>query len=550
MRNLLGNELKGRMSMTVPALKVIHNKNQDNCRLIFLIGLLMAGILAVGWVPGLFRIIDVPVFLTLHVILEFLSVVVSIAVFIVAWYNYKQTRSMYELVICLTFLSVGIIDFAHTLSYNGMPDFFTPNSVDKASAYWIIGRLVQAAGILLAVFYSTKSRIKINAVMHLVVTIALTSAALVFIAADVEILPHMYREGYGQTRSKVVLEYVVIFLEAVSLLYLFVKGTNAQNAEYSSAGYLKAALVFSIFSEVAFTLYASAYDSYNLIGHIYKIGAFACILRGLFVVSLVNLYETNKVLREQKEKLAEINGQLAMVNRLKSEFLANTNHELRTPLTAIVAFAEILMDGETGPLNSTQRDYLAEINESSQRLLVEINNLLDMSKLEAGQMKVYPEMSSLDEAVSQVLRQMKPLFQQKSQQVIVSLDDNLPSILMDREKTKKVLVNLLSNANKFSPQEGEISLEAVLSDDRKSVLVCVRDDGPGLAEDQAEQVFNKFYQAEGPLMHSLSGTGIGLSLVRHFVELQGGSIWVDSQPGQGCAFCFSLPVKSGDKEAV
>lgn len=516
-----------------------------NLTVCYLAIMLMAGIMVVKWIPQLYSVFPVSFYLTLHTIIEFLGVVVSTAVFIVAWYNFQHTRSMQELIICLTFLAMGIISFAHALSYNGMPDFFTPNSVNKASTYWIFFRLLRAVGIFAAVVFRPKLlKAGAGALGYLFATVTLVVMAIVLIAVDPGVLPRMYVTGVGQTALKVVLEFVGIGLETVALIYLWMR-----KQYYMEDRFLTAALIFLIFSSVAFTLYSSAYDTYNLIGHIYMVAAFILILRGLFVGSVVRLYEANRFLEEQRRKLAEVNTELERLNQLKTDFLANTNHELRTPLTSIIGFTEMLLDRETGPLNEIQRDYLLEINDSSQRLLVDINNLLDLSKLEAGQMKVNLKNGSLVEVAGEVLRQFKPLFRQKNQHISAILPEQLPPMAMDREKVKKVLVNLLSNAHKFAPEEGCIGLIIEVQPDQDTVIVSVTDDGIGLNWAEADNVFEKFYQAEGASRRH-EGTGLGLTLAKHFVELHGGRIWVASEPGQGTTFSFSLPLGQINEEVV
>ena len=524
----------------------VSGRKKFNLMLIILSFVLLAGILLVYFFPLLYMVIPVPVYLTFHTILEFSSVVVSIAVFIVAWYNFRQTHSKRELIICLTFLAVGIIDFAHALSYQGMPEFFTPNSANKASTYWVFGRLIQAVGLLTAVLVKPgKPKKIVNPVSYLLFTIVSVVGVLVFVAVDVRQLPEMYREGLGQTSIKIISEYIVILIHAITFIYLF-----SRKKMKAAERHIEAALLLGIFSEIAFILYSSAYDTYNLIGHIYKIAAFISILRGLFIDSVVRLYQANRILQDKRRKLAELNTQLKKVNQLKTDFLANTNHELRTPLTAIIAFTELLLDEDTGPLNDIQKDYLQEVNDSSQKLLVEINNLLDLTKLEAGQMKVYRQLTPFHEVVSEVLRQLNPIFKQKQQQVTVKFADRLPNIPIDREKVKKVMVNLLSNAHKFSPAGESISVDAALSENRNYVIVNVKDYGIGFAEEQVAHIFDKFYQIEGSLIPQQYGTGLGLTLVKYLVELHGGSVWVSSKPGSGSTFSFKIPVNLPDQEVV
>lgn len=539
------NQQIGRGEMSPSYMILLKKLTRFDYLMAFLFCLLAGGILAVYWFQPLYQVIPVPVYLTFHTILEFLSVVISSAVFIVTWYNFQQTGNRRELIICLTFLAVGIIDFAHALSYNGMPEFFTPNSENKASTYWIAGCLVQAFGITAAVFIKPGSGKKVNPVGYAIFTVFFISASLFFIAVEPGFLPHMYLDGYGQTTIKIVLEIVVILVQVFALAYMMVR-----KKVYFSDRYLEAALLFCVFSEVAFTLYSSAYDTYNLIGHIYKICAFIAILRGFFMASIVRLYESNKVLAEKQKDLAEINAQLQKVNQLKSDFIATTNHELRTPLTAIIAFIELLLDEQTGPLNEVQKDYLLEINEGSQKLLVEINNLLDLSKVEAGRMKVYLERTPVQDIVSQVFRQLNPIFMKKHQHVSASFAPDLPDIPMDREKVKKILVNLLSNAHKFTPESGVIQLKIDMSEDGQWVKITVSDNGIGLRRNQIATIFDKFFQVDESLNHEHHGTGLGLTMVKYFVELHGGRVWVVSEPGQGSTFTFTLPLGVPSREAI
>lgn len=503
------------------------------------------GILTVKLFPQLYVVFPTNLYLTMHNVAEIASVVISCAVFIVAWYNYKQSKRLYELLISLTFLAVGIIDFAHTLSYNGMPDFLTVNSVNKASTYWIVARLVQAVGFL-AIVITTQSRIKknLNSNIYLGITISVTILSVWYIALRGKGLPPMYQVGKGQTDAKLMFEYLIIGMEFAALVILSIK--KSQSTRY----YLEAAILLGIFSEIAFTLYSSAYDTYNLIGHIYKIVAFICILRGLFVTSVVNLHLANRILRERRRKLNEANRKLERVNTLKTDFLASTNHELRTPLTAIIAFTELLMDKETGPLNEVQLDYLHEINESSQILLTEINNILDLSKVEAGRMKLHIEKAEICEVLQVVLRQLRPVFKQKKQKVEIVLLKELPSAFMDIDKIKKVFINLLYNAHKFSHEEGIITVEITLSEDSGGIQVNVRDNGIGLSMDQVANIFDKFYQVESTLNKHQHGTGLGLTLARHFVELHGGRIWVKSAIEQGSTFSFVIPLAVKEGVAV
>lgn len=521
-------------------------KSKFNLAVILLLVVLFSGLFSVSVFPGLYTVFPVNLYLTIHTLAEFISVVVSLAVALIAWYSYQQEKGSEEFFICLTFVAVGLIDFAHTMSYKGMPDFFTPNSVNKASTYWITARLVQACGFLVVVFANRfKLKNKVNLNFYLRGILLLTVVLIAVIAAGRSGIPPMFIPGIGQTMAKMILEYVIITIEILSLAYLMTIKEKKLSEQY-----LEAALLLGIFSEIAFTLYSSAYDTYNLIGHIYKIIAFVCILQGLFVTSVVRLHVTNRILKEQRRKLSHMNAQLARVNKLKTDFLANTNHELRTPLTAIIAFTELLLDKETGPLNELQKDYLQEINDSSQRLLSEINNLLELSKIEAGVSKVYPESTNLNDVIEAVTKQLRSVFHQKNQNITVKVQPDIPVMNIDRQKITKVITNLLSNAHKFTEPGGNISINAAVAEDGEGVTVNVKDDGIGVPKEQSANIFDMFYQIEHSLTKQFHGTGIGLTLVKHFVELHGGRVWVKSEPGEGSTFSFYIPFSTSKEEAV
>lgn len=510
---------------------------QFNRRYIYLLLLLLfSGLLLVELLPVLYVIIDMPVYLTVHTALEFLSIVVSLAVFIVAWYNYQRTDDVRELVICLTFFAVGVIDFAHTLSYNGMPVFLTANSVNKASTYWIIARLIEGVGLLAAVVVPLRGANRFfRPVPHLLLVAVLTSFVLVEVAYNINKLPPMFIVGTGQTRLKIGLEYMVIAFKTLSLGILF-----RRQDDQASSYYLQAAFIFGIFAEIAFVLYSNAYDTFNFIGHIYKIGAFACILRGLFVSSVVRLYENNRILQEQKKLLAEANDRLAETDRLKTEFLANTNHELRTPLTAILAFTELLMDKETGSLNEIQRDYLNEIYDSGLHLLNDINNLLDLSKIESGKMELQLGLADIQDIIKRGTKKFFPVLQQKNQQFSCDISKNIPEVRIDEPKLRKILNNLIGNANKFTPEGGHIHLGISFRPEKNELLFVVEDNGIGIRAEDRALIFEKFRQVDASATRQYHGTGLGLTLVKHLVELHGGRIWLESAPERGARFCFTM----------
>jgi protein-histidine pros-kinase len=227
-------------------------------------------------------------------------------------------------------------------------------------------------------------------------------------------------------------------------------------------------------------------------------------------------------------------------SRLKSEFLAGMSHELRTPLNGILGFSELLVDQRLGPLNDKQREYIGDIHQCGKHLLELINDVLDLSKVEAGKMEVYAEAFPLPGAVASVCSMLTPMARKKRIRLLTQIPDGLGEVLLDAQKVKQILFNLLSNAVKFTDEGGQVmvSLEA---DADLGVILKVRDNGIGIAADDLHRLFEVFHQLDGGASRRHEGTGLGLALTRKLVELQGGRITVHSTPGEGSTFEVWLP---------
>jgi signal transduction histidine kinase/HAMP domain-containing protein len=271
----------------------------------------------------------------------------------------------------------------------------------------------------------------------------------------------------------------------------------------------------------------------------------------------LRLYELSEELQFQKEDLVRMNEQLENTSRMKSSFLANMSHELRTPLNSIIGFAEILKDKMFGEFNERQEKYLSHILTSGRHLLQLINNILDLSKVEAGKMKLNLEPFSVNRVIDEVQTIIKTLAYKKNIEIQLEL---CPEVIMygDSAKIKQILYNLLSNAIKFTPEKGLVVIhtleaaEGVIVDRGaskplvvpvKALLLSVKDTGIGISPNDQERIFLEFEQSEQTRGKGYEGTGLGLALTRKLVELHGGQIWVKSAVGQGSEFSLFLPIK-------
>ena len=232
--------------------------------------------------------------------------------------------------------------------------------------------------------------------------------------------------------------------------------------------------------------------------------------------------------------------QLEVANRHKSEFLANMSHELRTPLNAVIGFSEVLLERMFGEVNPKQEEYLNDILSSGKHLLSLINDILDLSKIEAGRMELESQPFDLPAALDNALTLIRERAARHGLRLEVTVDPGLGEVKGEERKVKQVLLNLLSNAVKFTPEGGKISLSASLNDGMAEISVA--DTGVGIAPEDQEAIFEEFRQVGSDYARKREGTGLGLALARRLVALHGGKLWVESEPGKGSTFTFTLPV--------
>jgi len=260
------------------------------------------------------------------------------------------------------------------------------------------------------------------------------------------------------------------------------------------------------------------------------------------VVDVLRTFATQSALAIQNARLfreiADKSAQLEAASRHKSEFLANMSHELRTPLNAIIGFSEVLTERMFGELNEKQDEYLKDIHASGQHLLSLINDILDLSKIEAGRMELEVTDFDLPNAIDNALILVRERATRRGITLGHSVDERLGTIRGDERKVKQVLLNLLSNALKFTPEGGRIDVRAAPQDGVAEISVA--DTGVGIAPEDQEAVFEEFRQV-GTADKKVEGTGLGLALSRKFIELHGGRIWVESEVGKGSTFRFTLP---------
>jgi two-component system, NtrC family, sensor kinase len=261
------------------------------------------------------------------------------------------------------------------------------------------------------------------------------------------------------------------------------------------------------------------------------------------VVNLLQTFATQSALAIQNARLfreiEDKSRQIEAANRHKSEFLANMSHELRTPLNAIIGFSEVLQERLFGDLNEKQAEYTSDILTSGQHLLSLINEILDLSKVEAGRMELELSPFDLPLAIDNARTFVRERATKHGIKLDVTVDERLGDYTGDERKIKQILLNLLSNAVKFTPEGGRISITANKTEN--GAQISVSDTGIGIAPEDQPKIFEEFRQVGSDSTHKIEGTGLGLTLAKKFVELHGGKIWVESEVGKGSTFTFTLP---------
>ena len=297
---------------------------------------------------------------------------------------------------------------------------------------------------------------------------------------------------------------------------------------------------------VVLALLLGYFLSWSLIGPIQRVvGRLGGIASGDFSrhVEVANRDELGDLagrVNQMNDELRRLYRELETVSRHKSEFLANMSHELRTPLNAILGFSQVLEKRLFGELNEKQGEYVEDIHSSGNHLLSLINDVLDLSKVEAGQIELEVAPFSLREAVERGVVMVRERASKNGVAVAAEIEPQVQVASGDERRIRQILFNLLSNAVKFTPAGGRIDVSARLVDEE--IQLAVADTGPGIAPEDLDRIFEEFQQTDaGAKQHE--GTGLGLALSRRLVELHGGRIWVESEVGAGSRFVFTLPVR-------
>lgn len=276
---------------------------------------------------------------------------------------------------------------------------------------------------------------------------------------------------------------------------------------------------------------------------------------GFRVTAIIRDVTDRKQTEERLQKLREDytrelelrNLDVEKANRLKSEFLANMSHELRTPLHTVIGFSELLNEEMKGPLNPDQKRFIGHIHRDAQHLLSLINEILDLSKIEAGKVELRFETLDLVGIIEDTLASIRPQCAAKSIRLETHIPRSIP-VRGDRVRTRQILYNLLSNAVKFTPDGGKVGVEVVRVD--AFAQISIVDTGIGISAEDHDSIFDKFHQVGAATSGLREGTGLGLPITRHLVEEHGGRIWLESERGKGSRFTFTIPLGQANEKSA
>lgn len=484
-------------------------------------------------------------YLLFHVVAEFFSIAIAFTIFVITWNSLRYIQHTYLTLIGIGYLFIGVLDIFHTMGFQGMGIFKDYDFY--ANQLWIAARYLEGITFFLAFTFFPKGMGRIRTLWiflaYFIVTVLLLGSVFV-----VKVFPVCFIAGVGQTPFKLGSEYIISLLFLVSLLFLWRQREGMDKVLFR---YLFWSVFLKVITELAFTFYVSSYGLSNLVGHFFKIASFYLIYRAIVVTGIQKPQDTifRELSASQRDLLAAKSA-AETANRAKSDFLANMSHELRTPLNAIIGFSEVLEDGLYGDLNDRQKTYAHHIYTSGKHLLSLINDILDLSKVEAGKMEFeasrFPIRAVLNSSV--VMLKEKAMKHGLALSVEVEPEADIP-IEADERKIKQIVFNLLSNAVKFTPDGGRVTVRARMaavengSEEQRMLEVCIEDTGIGIKEEDLPRLFGEFTQFNhSVLTKEYEGTGLGLALTKRLVELHHGRIWVESEYGKGSRFYFTLPV--------
>jgi signal transduction histidine kinase len=492
-----------------------------------------------GW-PGRY-------YLAVHTVVETLVVVVAFATFAVQWYaagaRLNDARARF---IGSAFLAAGLLEMTHIVAFPGMPGLFgLPSSTERGIVYWLAARFWTVGGLLGALAIPPESEARMLRRGPLL-AMTLGGVAVIVVCDYLVIAPQplFFVEGVGLTPLKKWLE-VLVATAAFAGLVLYARVDRVRYD--ASAGDLAFALGVTVISELCFTMYARAYDSFNLLGHVYLLLAFYRIFHALFADAVLRPYvrldttrrelagsnaELRRLRAHIEDELAVTIRNLQSLQEQREDLLRAVSHDLRTPLQVVMLQAAWLL---RSAVTTRDRRAVEAIITAGRHMGEMIGELVDSAQLESGWVPVSTTAVALQTIVADFLGVADGALDTKRVSVDIAAD--LPSVRGDPERLSRVVQNLVGNALKYSGPETHVTVRGWHAGDE--VMIAVSDNGAGIPAGDVGRVFERFYRGSG--VGARDGLGLGLYISRLIVEAHGGRIWCESTVGEGSTFAFALP---------
>ena len=468
---------------------------------------------------------DIQTHITYHMSVEFFSIIVAIAIFGLGWNTYRQTKDTRSLFLSCSLMAIGLIEFMHVLSYPEMPQFVTPNSMDKTTQFWLIARLFAAAAFAMSALIRPETQSRILTKSKLTAA-AIALPALAF--AWVIYYPNLLHIGGSAAAGYLPLGILAIAFAGNWRLYADTKDRTIL--------YFLAAMVASGFGELTFILHEGRFDAYSMLGHIYQLTAFLLIYKSIFMASVQQPYEKidsySRALKGACEKLAE-------EDRYKREIMRIISHEIKTPLVPIIGYAEMLKRSKG--LSKEQKREIDAIYRNSLRTVDLTKKMEMLSKVEGGAIRQSLEKEDAAGIIEKTCKELGLYASTKKIDIRILVQKNMPKINMDQQVFTTVLENLLLNSIKFTNPGGNILVGAEYDKSKDTATFWVKDTGIGIKKEDMKKIFTPFYQEDMTLSRRHEGAGLGLSICKRMVQASGGKIWIESKPGKGTKVTFTIP---------
>ncbi len=451
-----------------------------------------------------------------HTVVETFIFLVSTGVFIIMFNARKIVNNNFIMFVSTASYFIGILNFFHMLSYEGMP-FFPQYGATLASQLWIAQRFMFASSFVLATLFINK---KLNAVLLYYLYMAFTGLILLAIYVW-KIFPVTFVRDTGLTAFKIGSEYVIIALLGVATYLLWYNRKKFGRETYLL---LFIALAISIVVEFMFTLYRSVTSLITIEAHMLLLLSYYFIYKALIEIGLTKPYS---LLFLEVQKLSE----------KKDELLSVTSHELKNPLTSIKLYSQLLHGRMDGTKNKKANvDILAKIELQTRKINRIISDLGDVAKIETGQLVIRKTDNNTKEFLKTTVEQMRAMYPDRR---VMFKAGVLPHAVFDKDRIEQVLENLITNAVKYSKGKAGVRVSAQAK--RKELVFSVEDNGVGIPKDELGRIFSKYYRGDTKI--HVAGIGLGLFICKQIIDMHGGKIWAKSTLGKGSSFFFSLPLK-------